>query len=130
MGWRSVFWMYMQIELEKDEPYIHKCFALISLRLAYRKPRAFEPLLSLEYVHGNDESCMNVYKINAHRKVYKLPWGIDKPQGRQRIKTPTLCREGNKSRVGNGEKIFLTTTIILICQMKLVFFLYLLQHHN
>ena len=22
-----------------------------------------------------------------------------------RIKTPTLCREGNKSRVGNGEKI-------------------------
>jgi hypothetical protein len=130
VGWRSVFWMYMQIELEKDEPYIHKCFALISLRLAYRKPRAFEPLLSLEYVHGNDESCMNPYKINAHRKVYKLPWGIDKPQGCQRIKTPTLCREGNKSRVGNGEKILLTTTIILICQMKLVFFLYLLQHHN
>ena len=69
----------MQIELEKDEPYIHKCFALRSLRLAYRKPRAFEPLLSLEYVHGNNESCM--------------------------IKTPTLCREGNKNRVGNGEKI-------------------------
>ena len=69
----------MQIELEKDEPYIHKCFALISLRLAYRKPRAFEPLLLLEYVHGNNKSC--------------------------RIKTPTLCREGNKSRVGNGEKI-------------------------
>ena len=69
----------MYTKLEKAVPHIHKCFALRSLRLAYRKPRAFEPLLSLEYVHGNNESCM--------------------------IKTPTLCREGNKSRVGNGEKI-------------------------
>ena len=94
----------MQIELEKDEPYIHKCFALISLRLAYRKPRAFEPLLSLEYVHGNDESCM--------------------------IKTPTLCREGNKIRVGNGEKIILTTIIMLLCQTLLVSSPHLLQHYN
>ena len=64
----------MQIELEKDELYSQMLRANIT-----KVSISFEPLLSLEYVHGNDESCM--------------------------IKTPTLCREGNKSRVGNGEKI-------------------------
>ena len=89
---------------------------------------------------------LQVNKMPSAKYLWRLHIGMLKPTlsirafgdplvrarkaGVCRIKTPTLCREGNKIRVGNGEKIILTTTIILICQILLVSSLHLPQHHN
>ena len=76
------------------------------------------------YNEAGQRSEVRVYfnggTVPGENNVVYLEW-ID-----EKIDSP--YREGNKIRVGNGEKIILTTIIKLICQMNLVFFRTLLLH--